>query len=144
MIPKKTPRKDKMKNEKLCPTSRLFLRALSRSCWLEVVAADIRLEWTLIWSWRTRSSATRATQHKEQHLHECIFCLEPRNVYCINYPSPSLLQDLILQTCTLHMAIPCSAVLLLGGSCGSCLTLRAEEEVTEEERDAPPWRWPLM
>lgn len=33
--------------------------------------------------------------------------------------------------------------MLLGGSCGSCLTLRAEEDVTEEERDAPPWRWPL-
>lgn len=39
--------------------------------------------------------------------------------------------------------IPCSTVLLLGGSCGSCLTLRAEEDVTEEERDEPPWRWPL-
>lgn len=41
-----------------------------------------------------------------------------------------------------HQHIPCSTVLLLGGSCGSCLTLRAED-VTEEERDAPPWRWPL-
>ena len=30
----------------------------------------------------------------------------------------------------------------MGGSCGSCLTLRAED-VTEEERDEPPWRWPL-
>lgn len=39
--------------------------------------------------------------------------------------------------------IPCSTVLLLGGSCGSCLTLRAVEDVTEEERDKPPWRWPL-
>lgn len=38
---------------------------------------------------------------------------------------------------------PCSTVLLLGGSCGSCRTLRAVEDVTEEERDEPPWRWPL-
>lgn len=38
---------------------------------------------------------------------------------------------------------PCSTVLLFGGSCGSCLALRAEEDVTEEERDTPPCRWPL-
>lgn len=39
--------------------------------------------------------------------------------------------------------VPCSTVLLLGGSCGSCLTLRADEDVTEEVTDIPPWRWPL-
>lgn len=39
---------------------------------------------------------------------------------------------------------PCSTVLLLGGSCGSCRTLRAAaEDVTEEDRDEPPCRWPL-
>lgn len=39
--------------------------------------------------------------------------------------------------------VPCSTVLLLGGSCGSCLTLRVDEDVTEEERDPPLWRCPL-
>lgn len=31
----------------------------------------------------------------------------------------------------------------MGGSRGSCLALRAEEDVTEEERGVPSWRWPL-
>lgn len=39
--------------------------------------------------------------------------------------------------------VPCSTVLLWGGSWGSWRTLRAAEDVTEEEREEPPWRWPL-
>ena len=60
---------DAKKKKKLRSTSRLFLRALSKSCWLEV-AADTRLEWTFIWSWWIRSSATRATDtHTHTHTH---------------------------------------------------------------------------
>lgn len=40
--------------------------------------------------------------------------------------------------------VPCSTVLLWGGSWGSWRTLRAAEDVTEEEREEPPWRWPLI
>lgn len=56
------------------PTSRLLLRIRSRSCWLEVVAADTRLEWTRLWSCRTHSSATKATRTRNKNINKLTKC----------------------------------------------------------------------